>query len=171
MANPYIGTIAMFAGTFAPVNWAFCNGALMPISQYDTLYTLIGTTYGGDGVNTFALPDLRSRIMVHQGTSVFGTTYVLGQSPGVESVNILAANMPNHTHSWPASNSTGSGRLPVGNVLGAATINAYQSGAPALAMAASTRGNAGGNVPHDNIMPYTAISFIISLFGIFPTQN
>jgi len=160
----------MFGGNFAPVDWAFCNGELMAISQNDALFTLIGTTYGGDGQNTFALPNLQGRVPVHQGSSPFGS-YVIGQLAGSETVTLSSQQIPAHTHPATASSAAGSATSPTsatwaGNasVKQFAATGAAQMNNGALALS-------GGNQPHDNMLPFQAVSFIISLFGIFPTQN
>lgn len=168
MSDPYIGEIRMFGGNFAPNGWEFCQGQLMSISDYDTLFNLIGTTYGGDGQNTFALPNLASRIPVHIGNAPFGT-YVLGQTGGAEAVTLLSQQMPQHTHAAMATNATSNAPLPAGNVWAVWGPNAYSDQAPTAAMSASALVAAGGNQPHDNMPPYLAINFIISMFGIYPS--
>jgi len=171
MSDPYVGEIRMFGGNFAPANWSFCNGALLAISQYQALYTLIGTIYGGDGVQTFALPNLQSRVPIHQGTG-YGQTYVQGQAGGVESVALTSTQIPNHTHALMASSNTAAGSSPIGSVVGAPpSVSIYRVAAPGVAMAPQAIGNAGGNVPHSNLQPYLCINFIIALFGIYPTRS
>jgi microcystin-dependent protein len=171
MSNPYIGEIRMFAGNFAPANWALCQGQQLPISQNETLYNLIGTTYGGDGVNTFNLPNLTSRVPFHQGSNA-GNTLVIGQSAGEEQVLLTVQQIPQHTHS-PLCNSTSSNSpKAAGNYWGTGGSAAFVAAASANAnMNAGTVGQIGGSQPHDNRMPYVAVNFIISLFGIFPSQN
>ena len=172
MSQPFMGTIALAGFSFAPAGWALCNGQLMSISQNSALFSLLGTTYGGDGVNTFGLPDLRGRALIHQGTGPGLSNYVMGQMSGTESVTLTTGNIPAHTHTWPASTAAATGRLPVGNVLGAASVNAYQSAAPAAALAPATIGTAtGSSVPHENMMPYQTVNYIIALQGIFPSRN
>lgn len=174
MAQPYVGEIRMFGGNFAPVGWAFCDGSLLAISEYETLYNLIGTTYGGDGQSTFAVPDLRGRIPVHQGT-LSGNTRVIGESLGMEAVTLTVNQIPNHSHAPAASGKAGSSSTPVGNVW-AANSN---TGAPQFAPSGSLTdvmndkmlAPAGGNQPHDNMPPYLCVSFIISLFGIYPSPT
>jgi microcystin-dependent protein len=166
MGQPFIGEVRLFAGSFAPVGWAFCDGSVMPIAEYETLFMLIGTTYGGDGQNTFALPDLRGRVPVHQGAG-----YVVGQLAGSESVTLASTQMPVHTHVLRASTFDGRVGTPDNAVLAAPPINSYGAGAPSVPMAATAVGPAGGAQPHENMAPYAAISYIISLFGIFPQQN
>jgi microcystin-dependent protein len=173
MGNPYIGEIRMFGGSFAPNGWSFCNGALIAISENPTLFQLIGTTYGGDGENTFALPDLRGRAPVHQGEGPGITqNYIIGQMSGTEQVTITANTTPIHNHSFMASTATASNPSPNGNVMAASpTISSFVAdvAGPQLVNTAVT--STGGSQPHDNMMPFLTISFIISLFGIFPSQN
>ena len=174
MSTPYVGEIRMFAGNFNPAGWMFCAGHLLPISEYETLFNLIGTTYGGDGQSTFALPDLRSRVPIHMGTGG-GANYVLAQAGGVETVTLTVAQIPAHGHVVYAATS-GATESPSLNTFPAnsapANRNVYgpYDGAPAT-LNSGTIGSAGGNQPHDNTQPYLAINFIISLFGVYPTQN
>jgi microcystin-dependent protein len=154
----------MFGGNFAPVGWAFCDGALLAISQYEPLFALIGTTYGGDGVNTFQLPDLRGRIPVHVGTG-----FVLGQAAGTETVTLTTNQMPAHTHQVAARASATAGS-PSGAFYGGNTESIY-SATPSAPMNAQMIGSAGSSLPHTNLMPFAVVSFIISLEGIFPTRN
>lgn len=173
MSQPFIGEIRMFGGNFAPAGWAFCDGQLVPISENDTLFTLIGTTYGGDGQETFALPNLQSRVPLHSGTGQDGITYQLGESGGVESVTLTVNQIPIHTHPLLASNTPAASQLPGGNVpaQGAGGSQIYTSASSPIQIAPNTVSPAGGSQPHENLQPYLCISFIISLFGIFPTQN
>ncbi len=169
MGSPFIGEIRMFAGNFAPSGWALCDGQVLPIAENDALFTLIGTTYGGDGQETFALPDLRGRIPIHSGTSPSGISYVIGEQGGAEEITLTSQQIPVHRHplASPAPATSGS---PPGNAFGAATgLNLY---AEAEGIA-DLEGNlpAGGSQAHDNMMPYLAVNFIISLFGIFPSQT
>ena len=175
MAQPYVGEIRMFAGTFAPVGWMFCDGQTLPISENETLFQLIGTTYGGDGQSTFNLPNLQSRVPIHMGTSG-GQTFILAEMAGVETVTLTAQQIPVHTHPIVASASPGTSTSPVGTVLAEASGTAggeltYGTDPAIVAMNAQSLTQAGGSQPHDNMQPYLVISFIISLFGIFPTQN
>jgi len=173
MSSPYVGEIRIFAGNFAPAGWAFCDGTTIPISENDTLFNLIGTTYGGDGQETFNLPDLRGRVPIHRGTNpATGTTYLIGESSGVESVTLTVQQIPSHTHPLLASGDAATGASPVGNVPGAGTtISLYRAQAPTSAMAPEAVLPAGGNQPHDNMQPFLGVNFIISLFGVFPSQN
>lgn len=166
MGQPFIGEIRMFGGTFAPFGWAFCDGQLLPISENETLFYLLGTTYGGDGQTTFALPDLRGRVPVHQGNGV-----TIGESYGSETVTLTTQQIPPHVHSHvaavPALNTTPLGKLAADT--GATMI--YADGQGASQASASATAVAGGSQPHQNMMPYQGVSFIISLFGIFPSQT
>jgi microcystin-dependent protein len=155
----------MFGGNFAPAGWAFCNGSLLPISENETLFNLIGTTYGGDGQETFNLPDLRGRVPMHQGNG-----HLIGEMSGVEEVTLTLAQLPSHTHPVGANSGPGSQQSPAGNVWAAASTGAklYSNLAPSANMNASAVGTAGGSQPHENRMPFLSVSFIISLFGIFP---
>lgn len=167
MATPYIGEIRMFAGNFAPVDWAFCNGQLIAISDNPTLFQLIGTTYGGDGVNTYALPNLQSRIPVHQGPG-----FVIGQLAGEEQVTLTTQQIPAHNHTANASNTAANQAGPAGAVWAqSSTLNQFVNASPTVAMSPAAVGNSGGSQPHDNMTPYLVVSFIIALFGVFPSQN
>jgi microcystin-dependent protein len=171
MATPYVGEIRQFAGNFAPVGWAFCNGQLMSIAQNDVLFALIGTIYGGDGQSTFALPNLQGRVPIHQGTFL-GTPYVLGQLGGTETVTLITGQIPAHTHT-PLSAASGTSPSPTGNVW-ATTGNGSQVYGPApgsIALNTKTIGNTGGSLPHENRMPYVAVSYIISFYGVFPSPS
>jgi microcystin-dependent protein len=167
MSSPFIGEIRMFAGNFAPAGWAFCNGALIPISENDALFTLIGTTYGGDGQNTFALPDLQSRIPIHVGPG-----FALGQSGGVESVTLTTSQIPAHSHVPTCQTNTGNLLVPTAGVWAQpSTGTDYSDVAPSLTMDPAAIGPAGGSQPHDNMVPVLVVNFILSLFGIFPSQT
>ncbi len=156
----------MFGGNFAPSGWAICDGSLLAISQYDVLFNLIGTTYGGDGQTTFALPDLRGRVPVHQGAG-----FVLGQRAGVETVTLTVSQIPTHTHPAQASSAAGSSHNPTGNIWANWTGSQYSDQGTNAAMSAASVSSAGGSQPHDNMPPFLVINFIISLFGIFPSQT
>jgi microcystin-dependent protein len=167
MAQPYVGEIRMFAGNFAPAGWMFCEGQLLPISENETLFNLIGTTYGGDGQETFGLPDLRGRLPIHQGNGV-----TLAEAGGVEQVTLTVAQLPAHGHPVLAAGAVANDPNPNNNVLGeSSAVSLYQSGNPAAAMAPQSIGAVGGSQPHSNFQPYLCIDFIISLFGIFPSQT
>lgn len=173
MSQPFIGEIRMFGGNFAPAGWAFCNGALIPISENDTLFNLIGTTYGGDGQSTFALPNLQGRVPNHMGQSSGTSNYTIGEMSGVESVTLTTQQIPVHNHVPMANNGTGTSTNPANNVWAAQP--AYLQYNPGGTEDGNLRNNAiqptGGSQPHDNMIPYLAISYIISLYGVFPTQN
>ena len=166
MSQPFVGEIRMAGFNFPPAGWARCDGSLLPIAENDTLFNLIGTTYGGDGQTTFALPDLRGRMPVHAGNGL-----TLGQVGGVEQVTLTANQIPSHSHAAQAQNSVGNSASPANSVWANSTLNQFTAGPAASAMNAADVGASGGNQPHDNMMPFTAINFIIALFGIYPTQN
>ncbi len=170
MGSPYIGEIRMFGGNFAPAGWAFCDGSLLAISEYDALFSLIGTTYGGDGQNTFALPDLRSRVPLHMG-SASGSVYVLGQNGGEEQVTLVVSQLPAHSHATVAYSGSGSQTSPQGNVWAQSANLPYSANQPASPMDPAAVGPDGGNQPHDNMVPFVGINFIISLFGVYPSVN
>lgn len=171
MAQPYVGEIRMFGGNFAPAGWLFCDGSLQPISEYETLFNLIGTTYGGDGQNTFALPDLRGRLPLHQG-SLSGTTYVIGQPGGVEQVTLTTQQMPNHTHPFVATTASGTSNNANNNLIASSpSVDMFVGVTPDVTLNAAAISQTGGNQPHTNFQPYLCVSFIISLFGIFPSPN
>jgi microcystin-dependent protein len=174
MGEPFIGEIRMFGGNFAPAGWAFCQGQLMAISENDALFTLIGTTYGGDGQETFGMPDLQGRIPIHSGTGSDGITYQLGEKTGVETVTLTVQQTPTHTHPLLGSTSTASSTDTAGNVGARVTVAAvfpYGTDAPLQPLSPQAVAPVGGSQPHDNLQPYLCISFIISLFGVFPSQN
>ncbi|MWC30175.1 phage tail protein [Paenibacillus sp. MMS18-CY102] len=167
----FVGEIRMFGGNFAPVGWLLCDGRQLPISEYEVLFMLLGTTYGGDGVNTFCLPDLRGRLPVGQGQRPGASNYVIGQSAGSESVTLITNQMPAHTH-IPRASAAATQNTPAGAVWGTGEIVGYApadaTGQPLNAAAITA---AGGSQPHDNMMPYLAIGFIIATVGIFPSQS
>jgi len=171
MAQPYVGEIRMFGGNFAPAGWLFCSGQLLPIAEYDTLFNLIGTTYGGDGAETFGLPDLRGRLPVHQGTGSSGATYIMGETGGVESVTLTTNQIPAHSHPMQViGNQPGAAVNPGGRLLAQSfNVVPFINDAPTGAFNAQAVTQAGGNQPHDNLQPFLCVSFIISLFGIYPT--
>jgi microcystin-dependent protein len=170
MSDPYIGEIRMFGGSFAPAGWAMCQGQLMPISQNDALFTLIGTTYGGDGQSTFGIPNLSGRATVHNGTGS-GQSYSMGEAAGVESVTLTTNQIPTHNHSLTASQDLSNTTSPNNAVLAQTTqILMYTEDSVSKSMPPSTLSSAGGNQPHENMQPYLVVTFIISLFGIFPHQ-
>lgn len=171
MGTPYVGEIRMFGGNFAPAGWAFCNGQQVPISENDTLFTLIGTTYGGDGQETFCLPDLQGRIPVHAGQGPgISQNYTLGEKGGVESVTLTTQQIPVHTHVPMVQTGAGNQSSPAGGVWAFSNLSAFNN-MPANVSMANTIQGAGGSQPHENMMPFLAVSFIISLYGVFPQQN
>jgi microcystin-dependent protein len=167
MAQPYVGELRMFAGNFAPAGWMFCDGQLLPISENETLFQLIGTTYGGDGQSTFALPDLRGRLPIHQGNG-----FILAETGGVETVTLTTAQIPAHTHALVATGAPGNAINPGGN-LPAQSLNVtpYINDVPGASFNATALGSVGGSQPHTNVQPYLCVDFIISLFGIFPSPT
>jgi microcystin-dependent protein len=164
MSDPFIGEIRQFAGNFAPRGWAFCNGQILAIAQNQALFSLLGTTYGGDGRVTFALPDLRGRVPLH-----FSQAHPLGQAGGAETVTLAAAQMPAHTHAVPVGAGAADSTQPAGNLPATARVQTYAQGAP-VPMGAGLD-LAGGGQPHENMGPFLAVSFIIALEGIFPARN
>jgi microcystin-dependent protein len=171
MGQPYVGEIRIFAGNFAPVGWMFCEGQSLAISENDVLFNLIGTTYGGDGQQTFNLPDLRGRLPLHMGTQA-GTTYQIGESGGVEEVTLTINQIPSHTHAAVGAAVTGDqtsaqGALPANSV----TITPYLDISPDAPFNANAISPTGGTQPHTNFQPYLCLNFIISLFGIYPSPT
>jgi len=175
MAEFYIGEIRMFAGNFAPAGWAFCDGSLLPISEYETLFQVIGTTYGGDGQSTFALPDLRGRVPVHYGIHSSGRTFQIGDQAGSETVTLTPQQTPSHTHLIVASGDRGSAAFtnttgyPAATAVAGTAIYGTSDG-NVQPMAANAITSTGGSQPHDNMAPYLGINFIISLFGVYPSE-
>lgn len=169
MAQPFVGEIRMFAGNFAPSGWMFCEGQLLPISENETLFQLIGTTYGGDGESTFALPDLRGRIPIHQGNG-----FTLAETGGVEQVTLTASQIPAHSHAFLANDNNGGSTNPAGSVLARnASTEGYtdDTSGGLAALNAGSISSTGGSQPHTNLAPYLCVDFIISLFGIFPSPS
>jgi microcystin-dependent protein len=169
MSQPYVGEIRMFAGNFAPAGWMFCEGQLLPISDYQTLFNLIGTTYGGDGQSTFALPDLRGRLPIHQGGG-----FTLAENGGVEQVTLTVGQIPAHSHPFLATTNLTSTQSPSADLLAAMNLalnELYVPAAGTLALAPASISATGGSQPHSNFQPYLCINFIISLFGVFPSQT
>ena len=167
MAQPYVGEIRMFAGNFAPAGWMFCEGQLLPISENETLFQLIGTTYGGDGESTFALPDLRGRLPIHQGNG-----FILAETGGAEEITLTVSQIPSHTHPLLASGAVGD-QSNVANVMFCNSGGAlyYIEDPPAVTMNPAIDTPVGGSQPHTNFQPYLCVDFIISLFGIFPSPT
>ena len=167
MAQPYVGEIRMFAGNFAPAGWMFCEGQLLPISENETLFQLIGTTYGGDGESTFALPDLRGRIPIHQGNG-----FILAETGGAEEITLTVNQIPAHSHPMLASADQGN-TLNVQNNLASSTLTStpYFNAPPTTPLSPQVISSVGGSQPHTNFQPYLCVDFIISLFGIFPSPT
>jgi len=167
MAQPYVGEIRLFAGNFAPAGWMLCDGQLLPISENETLFQLIGTTYGGDGQSTFALPDLRGRVPIH-----FGNGFIQAEPGGVEQVTLTVNQIPAHSHGFMASADPANSPNPAAHVLAEPiSTTPYFAGAPAVTLAPQSILPVGGSQPHDNMQPFQCINYIISLFGIFPSPT
>lgn len=171
MSEPFIGQIVGFGGNFAPRGWAFCNGQLLSIAQSTALFSILGTTYGGNGQTTFGLPDLRGRVPVHWGQGPGLSPYTLGQVSGTETVTLISTQMPVHNHALLASNEDAGAKNPTGQVLATTTTSAYVATPIDTTMNPASIGAAGGSQPHNNLQPYLAISFIIALEGFFPSRN
>ena len=169
MAQPYVGEIRIFAGNFAPSGWMFCEGQLLPISENETLFNLIGTTYGGDGQSTFALPDLQGRLPIH-----FGNGFILAETGGAEETTLTVNQIPAHSHPALCSINTATGTSPKQTVLSAPPdVNTLPYGLdnPQGPLIGTSISSVGGSQPHSNFQPYLCVDFIISLFGIFPSQT
>src|SRR5690349_11918036 len=172
MAQPYVGEIRMFAGNFPPVGWMFCDGASLSIAENETLFNLIGTTYGGDGQSTFNLPDLQGRLPMHMGTGPTGQSYIIGQKAGEEAVTLTTNQIPAHNHAFLASTDIATQKTASGNVVAQSTaIKLFTQEAPFANMNPNSVASSGGSQPHDNMQPFLCINFIISLFGIFPSPT
>ncbi|HEX8361756.1 MAG TPA: tail fiber protein [Longimicrobium sp.] len=173
MAQPYIGEIRMFAGTFAPLGWEYCNGQPLPIAENEALYQLIGTTYGGDGQESFNLPNLQSRVPLHFGTGPDTINYPISQQAGTESVTLTTQQIPSHTHPLTASTTTGTDTTPGGRVLAQTPggIKPYLAQDADVNMSPQAITPVGGSQPHENCQPFLCINYIISLFGIFPSPT
>ncbi|BDI33581.1 tail Collar domain-containing protein [Capsulimonas corticalis] len=165
MSEPYIGEIRLVGFSFAPVGWAFCDGSLQSIAENTTLFQIIGTTYGGDGQNTFALPNLQGRVPIHQGNG-----FVIGQIAGSETVTLTSQQLPSHKHALAASTGAATSTSPANANLAASGIDVYISPTSPVSTTTSSTA-AGGGQPHENMMPFTCINYIIALFGVFPSQN
>lgn len=170
MSEPFIAEIKMFAGNFAPRNYAFCSGQLIQISQNSTLFSLVGTIYGGDGRTTFGLPDLRGRAPIHWGNGPGLQNYNIGQKGGAETVTLNANQMPQHNHSVACSGNDATLGLPTGNVPATTGENNYSQSKDST-MKSDMIGNAGSSQAHENRQPYLAVSFIIALQGVFPSRS
>lgn len=169
---PYVGEIRMFAGNFAPNGWMFCEGQTMPISENEVLFQLIGTTYGGDGQETFNLPNLASRVPIHMGTGPDGTTYQIGEMAGTEQETLTVNQIPVHSHPLLASTAIGTSNTASGNVTSqSVSVKMYIAEQPTANMNPNAVSSVGGSQPHENTQPFLCINFIISLFGVFPSQT
>lgn len=169
MAQPYVGEIRMFAGNFAPAGWMFCEGQLLPISENETLFQLIGTTYGGDGESTFSLPDLRGRVPIHQGNG-----FILAETGGSEEITLTVNQIAAHSHPLLGTGNLASATSPTGDVFAitqASTITPYGDDNPTGPLHPSALSPVGGSQPHTNLQPYLCVNYIISLFGIFPSPT
>lgn len=168
MSQPYVGEIRLVGFNFEPNGWAYCNGQLLSIAENETLFNLIGTTYGGDGQSTFAVPDLRGRAAIHQGGSV-----VIGEMLGREAVTLTTSQIPPHTHEWRAKTTVGTSSSPVGGELANAPAGVGSSFGTGhnVSLDSSAVGNSGGSQPHSNMQPLLGMNYIISLFGIYPSGS
>ncbi|MEL7084641.1 MAG: tail fiber protein [Cyanobacteria bacterium P01_A01_bin.3] len=174
MSEPFLAEIRMVGFNFAPRGWAFCDGQILPINQNQSLYSLLGTTYGGDGRTSFALPDLRSRVPMHLGNSEAGTTIQLGQRGGAETVTLSAAEMPGHTHSAKASAEAASVPSATNNFLGSPATsigNTYRASGSSVSLNSNAVGSSGGGQGRQNMQPYQTLTFCIALQGLFPSRN
>lgn len=174
MASAFIGQISLFAGNFPPRNWAFCDGQLLPIAQNTALFSILGTTYGGNGQTNFALPDLRGRVPMHPGSGPGLSTHTLGEVSGAENITLISSQMPAHSHLVNGVASGGNQSSPAGNlpaIESTGTSLDYSNAATNATMNAGMIGTAGGNQPHSNLQPYTCVNFIICLSGIYPSRN
>jgi len=171
MSEPFIAEIRIFAGNFAPRGWAFCNGQLLPISQNTALFSLIGTTYGGDGRTTTALPDLQGRAPMHPGNGPGLTSRRLGQRGGAEIIALTEAQLPAHNHRLQASEEDAVQKDPTNAAYAVADDDVYSDGGSEVAMSAETTGFTGGSQPHNNMQPYIAVNYIIALVGLYPSWS
>ena len=170
MADPFIGEIKLWSLKYAPMGWAYCNGQLLNVQQNPALFAVIGNVYGGDGQTNFALPNLQSRLPIHQGAGPGLSTRVLAETGGTETVTVTVNQLPSHTH-IPNSSSTASGDSPANSYWGTTSAKPYGAVPGNAVMNAASVGIAGGSQPHDNMIPYLCVSFIISLFGIYPSPT
>jgi microcystin-dependent protein len=176
MSDPFIGEIKMFAGNFAPFGWAFCDGQIMQIAQNAALYSILGTTYGGDGRTTFALPNLKGRIPLHFGQGPGLTNHALGEAVGSENISLASNQMPAHSHTATVKGANaGTTNLPANNLFGKiARSNIYNTPDATLVNMAEgslSLANSGGSLPHSNMQPYLTLSFIIAIYGIYPIRS
>lgn len=171
MSEPFLAEIRIVGFNFAPRGWALCDGQILPISQNQSLYSLLGTTFGGDGSTSFALPDLRGRTPIHVGASNGGGSHPLGQKAGEETHTLSAAEIPQHTHPLQATNDIGTATAPQANVLAEASLPVYSSFSTGVAMGTGSVQNVGGGQAHENMQPYLVLNFCIALQGLFPSRN
>lgn len=172
MSEPFLAEVRMVGFNFAPRGWAFCDGQILPINQNQSLYSLLGTTYGGDGRTSFALPDLRGRVPIHVGRSNGGDDHRLGQKSGEETHTLSVNEMPQHDHVLKGASTDANQGVPTGNLLARSTTpEAYRDPTNLQAMRAGTVANTGGGQAHDNMQPYLAVNFCIALKGLFPSRN
>jgi microcystin-dependent protein len=173
MDNPFIGAIVLFCGNFAPAGWAFCNGQLMSISQWSALFSILGTTYGGNGTTTFGLPDLRGRVPIHPGQGLGLSPYTLGETGGTEAMTLTLQNLPAHNHLLNGDNTAGGKEFPGPNhVIGASpTDKMYSVNRPNTNMSPASIGMTGNNMPFSLVQPFQCINYIIALQGIYPSRN
>lgn len=171
MSTPFIAEIRIFSFSFAPRGWGQCNGQLLPINQNQALFSLLGTTYGGNGVTNFALPNFQGRVAMQWGSSSGGTSYTLGESSGTENHTLSIPQIPAHSHGLNVSNATANAVVPTGNALGVSAANLYAAPGSLAPMAADALSNAGGSQPHSNMQPFLTLNFCIALQGIFPSRN
>ena len=171
MSEPFIGEVRLVGFNFNPVGWHLCDGSLLPISEFNTLYALIGTTYGGDGQNTFGLPDLRGRVPIHQGTGLGLSTYTIGQQGGATSVTLNVSQLPAHTHPVAANSGAGTANSAVNNYFAQTpNVNALAATGSSVSMV-SVVGPSGGSQPHENQQPFLTVNYIIALYGIYPSRS
>jgi len=171
MSDQYVGEIRMFAGTYAPQGWAMCDGQILQISENEILFSLLGTTYGGDGRTTFGVPDMRGRVPISMGTGG-GGNYVMGQKAGTETVTLLESQLPAHVHLPAAQSGAGDQALPTNNVWASKRVfDQPAAGTPLVAMSSAAISSTGGSQPHDNVMPYMVLTFIIATVGMYPSQG
>lgn len=170
MSEPFLAEVRIVGFNFAPRGWAQCDGQILPINQNQSLYSLLGTTYGGDGRTSFALPDLRSRVPIHEGASSGGSNHQLGSKSGTETVTLSSAQMPQHTHAVQASTDTGTQIFPAGHVFSKVATH-YGTATGLGGLKAGTVTNAGGGQAHNNMQPFTVLNFCIALQGLFPSRN
>lgn len=172
MSEPFVAEIRIFAGNFAPRSWAFCDGQLLPVSQNTALFSLIGTTYGGDGRSTTALPNMQGRAAMHPGRGPGLTSRRLGQRGGTQAVTLSEAQMPSHNHSWRAAAEPADLQAPASNrAMTRSSENAYTGAANPVKMADQMLISNGGSQPHNNVQPLLAMNFIIALQGLYPSRS